>query len=87
MKTLFILNDPPYGTERSWPASGTGAVQARRQSASSCWATPPCAPRPDRRCRRVITTVFATSILKRGVQIGVCGVCMEACALRDEERP
>jgi uncharacterized protein involved in oxidation of intracellular sulfur len=32
MKTLFILNDPPYGTERSYNALRLAGALAKRES-------------------------------------------------------
>jgi uncharacterized protein involved in oxidation of intracellular sulfur len=49
-KTLFILNDPPYGTERSYNALR-----------------------------------LAGSLARHGVEVGVCGSCMDARGITDAE--
>lgn len=90
MKALFILNDPPYGTERSFNGFRLARALSRHEGqeirvfllgdAALCAKAGQKVPEGYYNIE-----FFATSILKRGAQIGVCGVCMEARGLRDEE--
>jgi uncharacterized protein involved in oxidation of intracellular sulfur len=52
-KTLVILNDPPYGTERSWNGlrlAGSLAGRDGSEAGCSCLATRSAALWPARRC-------------------------------------
>ena len=53
MKVLFILNDPPYGTERSYNAL------------------------------RLARNLLA--FIRHGGAVSVCGTCMDARGIRDDE--
>jgi uncharacterized protein involved in oxidation of intracellular sulfur len=68
VKILFVLNDPPYGTELSYNALRVANALAKREgtevrafllgdAAPFSWATPRRARRPDRRCPRDTTTL------------------------------
>jgi uncharacterized protein involved in oxidation of intracellular sulfur len=50
-KTLFILNDPPYGTERSYN----------------------------------VETMLQGPATRHGVEVGVCGTCMDARGITEAE--
>lgn len=90
MNTLFILNDPPYGTERSYNGFRLARTLAKREGhavrlfllgdATLCAKAGQKVPEGYYNIE-----FFAQSILKRGGEIGACGMCMEARALRDEE--
>ncbi len=86
MKSLFILNDPPYGTERSY--NGFRLAQALSKhdgneirlfllgDAVLCVKAGQKVPEGYYNIE-----FFAQSLLKRGGQIGVCGACMDARGL------
>ncbi|MEN6587816.1 MAG: DsrE family protein [Sulfuricella sp.] len=90
MKTLFILNDPPYGTERSYNGLRLARALSKTEGneirvfllgdAALCAKAGQKVPQGYYNIE-----FFIQSILKRDGQIGVCGVCMEARGLRDEE--
>ena len=90
MKTLFILNDPPYGTERSYNGFRLARALAKREGntvrlfllgdATLCAKAGQKVPEGYYNIE-----FFAQSILKRGGEIGMCGQCMDARALHDEE--
>jgi uncharacterized protein involved in oxidation of intracellular sulfur len=90
MKYLFILNDPPYGTERSYNGFRLARALAKIEDneirvfllgdAALCAKAGQKVPQGYYNIE-----FFAQSILKRGGEIGVCGVCMEARGLKDEE--
>ncbi|MBI4501525.1 MAG: DsrE family protein [Gemmatimonadetes bacterium] len=89
-KTLFILNDPPYGTERSYNGLRLAGSLARREGeqvkvfligdASSC------AKRGQRVTKGYynIETMLAALTLHKA-DIGVCGSCMDARGLADAD--
>lgn len=90
MNYFFILNDPPYGTERSYNGLRLARALSRREGnevrvflqgdAALCAKAGQKVPEGYYNIE-----FFVQSILKRGGKIGVCGVCMEARGLRDEE--
>jgi uncharacterized protein involved in oxidation of intracellular sulfur len=90
MKTLLILNDPPYGTERTYNGlrlattlakrageevrvfllgDGAGAAKAGQRTANGYYNL--------ERMLKLAGTL--------GVQIGICGSCMEARGLTDAD--
>lgn len=90
MKYLFILNDPPYGTERSYNGFRLARALGKRDGneirvfllgdAALCAKAGQKVPQGYYNIE-----FFVQSILKHGGEIGVCGVCMEARALQDAE--
>lgn len=90
MKTLIIINDPPYGTERAYNALRLALTLLKRDgefvkiflmadaalSAKSGQALPQGYYSLERMLRGVST---------RGGEIGVCGTCMDARGLKLEE--
>jgi len=89
-KTLFILNDPPYGTERSYNGLRLAASLARRDDelvrvfligdASSC-------PRRGQKVPQGYYNIelMLRAVTRRGAAIGVCGTCMDARGLVDAD--
>lgn len=85
MKHLFILNDPPYGTERSYnalrlarellkdPAAGHDAKVLLMGDAVACAKAGRKVPQGDYNTESMIHGVAA-----RGAQVGVCATCMDA---------
>lgn len=92
MKYLFILNDPPYGTERSY----NGLRMAREMlkdpqtagevkvflvgDAASCARAGQKVPQGFYNVESLLLGVSS-----RGGQIGVCGTCMDARGLADQD--
>jgi uncharacterized protein involved in oxidation of intracellular sulfur len=88
-KILFILNDPPYGTERAFngAAPGHSAGQARRHRGAGV---------PDGRRGRggdgqpeaadgyYHLDRMLGSAARQGADIGCCGTCMDACGITQE---
>lgn len=90
MKTLFILNDPPYGIERSYNglrlARALSKTEGNEIRVFLLGDAAPCAKAGQKVPQGYYNIeFFIQSILKRNGQIGVCGVCLEARGLRDEE--
>lgn len=90
MKTLFILNDAPYGTERSYNGLRLAGALSRREGeevkvfligdASSCAKSGQKVPQGFYN-----TEIMIKSVVRHKVDVGVCGTCMDARGLKDEE--
>jgi len=89
-KTLFVLNDPPYGTERSYNALRLAGSLARRDGedvklfligdAASCAKKDQKVPQG-----YYNVEVMLRSVGRHGGEIGVCGTCMDARGIADGE--
>jgi uncharacterized protein involved in oxidation of intracellular sulfur len=90
MKTLFILNGPPYGTEHSYNALRLAGSLAKREGediriflmgdAASC----------AKKSQKVPPGYYNIEVMLKNVihqnnQIGVCGTCMDARGITDGE--
>ena len=89
-KTLFILNDPPYGTERSYNALRLAGALTKRDGeevkvfligdASSCAKKDQKVPQG-----YYNTEIMLQGVGRRGGEIGVCATCMDARGISDAE--
>jgi len=89
-KTLFILNDPPYGTERSYNGLRLSGALATRDGeevkvflmgdAASCAKQGQKVPQGFYNVELMLRQVA-----KRGAAVGVCASCMDARGLADAE--
>lgn len=89
-ETLFILNDPPYGTERSYNGLRLAGSLARKEGqhlrvfligdAASCAKSGQKVPQGYYNLELMLR-----SVVRRGGDIGVCGTCMDARGITDEE--
>jgi uncharacterized protein involved in oxidation of intracellular sulfur len=89
-KTLFILNDAPYGTERSYNAfrlagalSNADGEEVRMffmGDAVSCAKSGQKVPEGYYNLELMIGKV-----VRAGAEIGLCGTCMDARGIRDTE--
>ncbi|MBI5608152.1 MAG: DsrE family protein [Deltaproteobacteria bacterium] len=89
-KTLFILNDPPYGTERSYNGLRLAGALAKREGeevkvflmgdAASCAKSNQKVPPGYYNLQ-----VMIGSVVRRGADVGVCGTCMDARGLAETE--
>jgi uncharacterized protein involved in oxidation of intracellular sulfur len=89
-ETLFVLNDPPYGTERSYNGLRLAGSLAKREGetvrvfligdAAACakggQKVPP---------GYYNLELMLRSVGRRGGEIGVCGTCMDARGITDTE--
>ncbi|MDF3022164.1 MAG: hypothetical protein K0Q92_3467 [Steroidobacteraceae bacterium] len=89
MITLFILNDPPYGTERSYNALrlagslGKGGNQVRVFLIGEGAA---CAHRNQKVPQgHYSIEVMLKAVSKHGGEIGVCASCMDARGMSDAD--
>jgi uncharacterized protein involved in oxidation of intracellular sulfur len=89
-ETLFVLNDPPYGTERSYNGLRLAGSLARRDGetvrvfllgdAAACAKGGQKVPQG-----YFNLELMLRSIGRRGGEIGVCGTCMDARGITDIE--
>jgi uncharacterized protein involved in oxidation of intracellular sulfur len=90
MKTLFILNDAPYGTERSYngvrlagtlsKAAGEAVKVFLIGDAASCAKSGQKVPEGFYNLQLMLSRV-----VRNGAQIGVCGTCMDARGIAETE--
>lgn len=90
MKTLFILNDAPYGTEKSYNALRLAGSLSRREGedvkvfligdASACSKSGQKVPQGFYNIE-----IMLKGVLRHDSEIGVCGTCMDARGIKDEE--
>ena len=88
--TLFILNDAPYGNERSYNALRLAGALSKRDGehvkiffigdAVSCAKAHQKVPQGHYNLE-----LMAHAATLHGAEIGVCGTCMDARGLRDDE--
>ena len=89
MKYLFILNDPPYGTERSYNGLRLANALAKTEGnavsvfligdAASCAASGQVTPNGYYNIERMLKILAS-----KGGKIGVCGTCMDGRGLKAE---
>lgn len=90
MNVLLILNDPPYGTERSYNGLRLAGSLAKRDGtavkvflmgdAASCAKAGQKLPQGYYHLERMLKVP-----LQHGGAVGVCGSCMDARGLSDAE--
>ncbi len=88
-RVLVILNDPPYGTERSWNGLRLAGELARTEGvevrvfcfgdAIGCAVAGQKVPDGYYHLDRMVT-----AILGHGAEVGCCGTCMDARAVAVE---
>lgn len=89
-KFLLILNDPPYGTERSYNGLRLAGTLAKREGeqvhvflmgdAASCAKRDQKVPPGYYNIENMIRAVT-----RGGGKVGVCGTCMDARGLTDQD--
>ncbi|HEU0199448.1 MAG TPA: DsrE family protein [Burkholderiaceae bacterium] len=90
MKTLFILNDPPYGTERGYNALRLAGSLAEREGEQVRVFLIGDAAACAKRNQKVPPGYYNLEVMlgaltRRGGTIGVCSSCMDARGIVDEE--
>jgi uncharacterized protein involved in oxidation of intracellular sulfur len=90
MKALFVLNDPPYGTERSYNGLRLAHALAKREGeevrvflmadAVSCALAGQQTPNGYYNLERLLG-----SAIKHGAAVGLCGTCMDARAIDEHQ--
>ncbi len=89
-KTLFILNDAPYGTERSYNALRLAGTLSKAEheevrlfllgDAASCAKGGQKVPEGFYNIQLMLGRV-----VRNGGEVGVCGTCMDARGISDSE--
>lgn len=89
MKILILLNDPPYGTERSWNGLRLAGSLARRDEvdlkvflfgdAVGCAMAGQKLPDGYYHLDRMLA-----SVIRHGGEVGCCGTCMDARGLPEQ---
>lgn len=89
-KTLFILNDPPYGSERSYNGLRLAGALTRKEGnevrvfligdAAACAKAGQKVPEGFYNVQLMLDRVA-----KHGGTVGVCGTCMDARGIADSE--
>jgi uncharacterized protein involved in oxidation of intracellular sulfur len=90
VKTLFILNGPPYGTERSYNGLRLAGSVAKRDGenvriflmgdAVGCALQGQVLPDGYYHLDRMLGAA-----VRRGAEVGLCGTCMDARAIDEEQ--
>jgi uncharacterized protein involved in oxidation of intracellular sulfur len=90
VKTLVILNDPAYGTERSYNGLRLAHTLGKRDGedvrvflladAVTCALAGQQTPNGYYNLERMLAAT-----LHRGAQVGLCGTCMDARAIREDQ--
>ncbi|OFW39428.1 MAG: hypothetical protein A3J29_20685 [Acidobacteria bacterium RIFCSPLOWO2_12_FULL_67_14b] len=89
-KTLFILNDPPYGTERSYNALRLAGSLAKREGEQVKVFLLGDAAGCAKKDQKVPQGYYNAEVMLRNVgrlggEIGVCATCMDARGIADAE--
>ena len=89
-KTLFVLNDAPYGTERCYNALRLAGSLAKREGqelkiflvgdAASCAKGGQKVPQGYYNIE-----VMLRAVARHGAAVGVCGTCMDARGIAESE--
>jgi uncharacterized protein involved in oxidation of intracellular sulfur len=90
VKTLVILNEPPYGSERSYNGLRLAGALAKRDGAevrvflmgdaAACGKAGQTVPQGYYNLERMLRVVA-----QAGGEVGVCASCMDARGIRDAE--
>ncbi len=89
-RTLFILNDAPYGTERSYHALRLAGALARHEGEDVKTFLIGDAAACAKARQKVPPGYYNLEVMlkgtaRRGAEIGVCGTCMDARGIADTE--
>jgi uncharacterized protein involved in oxidation of intracellular sulfur len=87
MNTLFILNDAPYGSERSYNALRLAKALSRKEGQTVRLFLMGDAVACAKAGQKVPAGYYNAGDMVRMVEceVGLCGTCMDARGLRDEE--
>ena len=90
MKTLFILNDAPYGSERSYNglrlAGSLSKAEAEEVKLFLLGDAASCAKRGQKVAEGFYNIqIMLGRVVRNKAEVGVCGTCMDARAITDAE--
>jgi uncharacterized protein involved in oxidation of intracellular sulfur len=90
MKTLFILNDAPYGSERSYNglrlAGALSKADGEEVKLFLIGDAASCAKRGQKVAEGFYNIqIMLGRVVRNKAEVGVCGTCMDARAIADAE--
>lgn len=90
MKTLFILNDAPYGSERTYNGLRLAGQMSRQEGSAVRVFLLGDAASSARRNQKTPQGFYNIEVMLGGVirnkgEVGVCGTCMDARGLAGED--
>ena len=90
MKVLMILNDPPYGTERSYNGLRLAGSLAKGENTDVkvflIGDAAACAKKGQKVPQGYYNIeLMSKGVSRRGGEIGVCGSCMDARGITEDE--
>jgi uncharacterized protein involved in oxidation of intracellular sulfur len=88
MKILIILNDPPYGTERSYNGLRLAKALHKKGAAVTIFLmadSVACAKRGQKVPQGFYNFELMVKSVARGGEVLLCGTCMDARGLTDSE--
>jgi uncharacterized protein involved in oxidation of intracellular sulfur len=90
MKTLFILNDAPYGSERSYNGLRLAGTLSKAESEEVklflLGDAASCAKRGQKVAEGFYNIeIMLGRVVRNKAEVGVCGTCMDARAIADAE--
>ena len=90
MKTLFVLNDPPYGSERSYNglrlAGALSKAEGEEVKLFLFGDAASCAKRGQKVAEGFYNIqLMLGRVVRNKAEVGVCGTCMDARAITDAE--
>ncbi len=90
MKVLIILNDPPYGTERSYNGLRIAGSLAKQEGVEVKLFLLGDAASCAKKAQKVPQGYYNIEVMLKGItrrqgEIGVCGTCMDARGITEEE--
>ncbi len=89
-KILFILNDPPYGTERSYNGLRLAGALSKREGAQVKVFLVGDAASCAKANQKVPAGYYNVEVMlrgaaKHGAEVGVCGTCMDARGIAETD--
>lgn len=90
MKTLFILNDAPYGSERTYNGLRlAGAISKQEASELHVFLIGDAASAAHRNQKVpqgfYSIEVMLGNVIRHGGKVGICGTCMDARGMNDSD--
>ena len=90
MKTLFILNDAPYGSERSYNGLRLAGILSKAEGEEVklflLGDAASCAKRGQKVAEGFYNIqIMLGRVVRNKAEVGVCGTCMDARAIADAE--
>lgn len=90
MRTLFILNDPPYGNERSYNALRLAGALSKRESQEVkvflIGDAVVCAKKGQKVSQGFYNVeIMLKNIIRNCAEVGLCGTCLDARGMAESD--